>query len=49
MLHQTSNIIDHLKDFLENQSEDVLLNSITIIREDRADSFPLNWNLNTRF
>lgn len=41
---KTDNIVSHIKDLLDNQSEDVLLNSITVVKEDTADSFPLNEN-----
>ncbi len=38
---QTSNIVNHIKLLLDNQSEEILINSVTIIKEDKADSFPL--------
>lgn len=39
---QTANIVSHVKGLLTNQSEDILIKSITIIREEKADSFPLD-------
>ena len=38
---KTINIINHVENLLDNQSEDILSKSITIINEDIADSFPL--------
>ncbi|MBI2011513.1 DUF5615 family PIN-like protein [Candidatus Daviesbacteria bacterium] len=38
---QTINILGHLEDLLNNQSEDILMHSITVINEAIADSFPL--------
>lgn len=38
---KTINIVNHVKDLLNNQSEDILLQSITVINEDIADSFPI--------
>lgn len=41
---KTNNIVSHVEDLLTNQSEDVLSQSITIVNEDIADSFPLEEN-----
>lgn len=38
---KTINIVNHVEDLLNNQSEEILSNSITVINEDKADSFPL--------
>lgn len=38
---QTANIVSHVEIILNKQSEDILRKSLTIIREERADSFPL--------
>jgi len=38
---KTVNIVSHVEDLLNNQSEEILLKSITVINEDVADSFPL--------
>lgn len=38
---KTINIVEHVKDLLNNQSEEILSKSITVINEDIADSFPL--------
>ena len=38
---QTSNIISHIQDLLNNQSEEILSHSITIVGEETADSYPL--------
>lgn len=38
---KTINIVSHVNDLLINQSEDVLSQSVTVINEDIADSFPL--------
>lgn len=38
---KTNNIVNHVKDLLINQSEDILSQSITVISDDIADSFPL--------
>lgn len=38
---KTGNILQHFEDLLNNQSSDILQDSITVVREDRADSFPL--------
>lgn len=38
---KTINIVGHVKDLLNNQSEELLSKSITVINEDIADSFPL--------
>lgn len=37
---KTINIVNHVKDLLNNQPEDILSLSITVINEDIADSFP---------
>ena len=37
------NITSHLKNLLENQDKDVLENSITIIKEGSAKSYPLSF------
>ncbi len=39
---QTSNIVSHFANLLTNQSGEVLMKSITIIKEEKADSFPFN-------
>lgn len=38
---KTTNIVNHVKDLLNNQSEELLSKSITVINEDVANSFPL--------
>ena len=38
---RTDNIVAHVQILLDHQSEDVLTNSITIVSEDSADSYPL--------
>lgn len=38
---KTINVVNHVKDLLSNQSEDILSQSITVISEDIADSFPI--------
>ncbi len=38
---KTDNIVAHIQALLEHQSEDVLVNSITIVKEESADSYPL--------
>lgn len=38
---KTNNIVSHVEDLLINQSEEILLHSVTVINEDIADSFPL--------
>ena len=38
---KTTNIINHVEDLLNNQSEEILSKSITVINEEIADSFPL--------
>ena len=44
MNQKTLNIVSHMEDLLNNQSEDILSKSITVMNEDIADSFPLNEN-----
>lgn len=39
---QTSNIVSHVENLLTNQSAEILMNSVTIVREEKADSFPLD-------
>lgn len=39
---QTSNIISHIEDLLNNQAEEIISNSITLVREEIADSYPLD-------
>lgn len=38
---ETSNILKHMEDILNNQTEEILTHSITIVKEETADSFPL--------
>lgn len=38
---KTLNIVNHINDLLNNQSGEILSKSITVIKEDIADSFPL--------
>lgn len=38
---KTDNIVTHIQSLLNYQSETVLLNSITIVKEETADSYPL--------
>lgn len=38
---KTENIIIHIQALLDNQSEDVLVSSVTIVKENVADSYPL--------
>ncbi len=38
---KTDNIVTHVQTLLDHQSEDVLVNSITIVKEESADSYPL--------
>ena len=38
---KTNNIMAHIQALLNHQSESVLVNSITIVKEDTADSYPL--------
>lgn len=38
---QTTNILSHVKTLLAYQTEEILISSITIIREAQADSYPL--------
>lgn len=40
---QTGNIVNHVEILLTNQSEEILMKSITIIRDEKADSFPLDY------
>lgn len=39
---QTTNIVNRVKTLLLHQTEEILINSITIIREEKADSYPLD-------
>lgn len=39
---QTANIVSHIEILLTNQSEEILMKSVTIVREEKADSFPLD-------
>ena len=39
---QTENILNHFRLLLSNQSEVILIKSVTIVSEEKADSFPLN-------
>lgn len=39
---QTMNIVNHAEALLAHQTEKVLINSVTIIREEKADSYPLS-------
>lgn len=38
---KTTNIVSHVEELLDNYSGEILLQSITVIYEDIADSFPL--------
>lgn len=38
---KTANIVSHVEELLNNYSEEILLQSITVIYEDIAESFPL--------
>lgn len=38
---KTTNIVSHMEELLNNYSEEILLQSITVIYEDIAESFPL--------
>ena len=39
---QTANIVSHIGILLTNQSEEILMKSVTIVSEEKADSFPFD-------